>query len=171
MALRKYLPVLLLFLLAGNSSCLRYSFTGTSIPEGVNTVYIPFFPDQSNSGLGDLSDRLNEALIERFIAQSRLRLANTAEEADAVIDGRITGYSNRPFSITGNEQASQNQVQIRVQASFLFKTDDSPVYDKAFSGSFNFDPTNDPVNGERDAAAEALQQIANNMFNDAVSSW
>jgi len=27
------------------------------------------------------------------------------------------------------------------------------------------------VDGELDAAAEALQQIANNAFNDAVSNW
>ena len=171
MASRKLLLGVLAIYVVAATSCFRYSFTGTSIPEGVNTVYIPFFPDQSNSGLGDLSDRLNEALVNRFVVQSRLQLANNAEEADAVIDGRITSYSNRPFSISGDEQATQNQVQIRVQASFLYTADDAPLWDKAFNGNFTFDPLDDPVNGERDAANEALNQIANNMFTDAVSSW
>ena len=154
-----------------STGCFRYSFTGTSIPEGVNTVFIPFFPDQSNSGLGGLSDQLNEALIERFVNRSRLQLANSEDEADAVIDGRITSYSNRPFSIGGNEQANQNQVQISVSARFQYATEDSPLWDKSFSGSFTYDPTQDPANGEENAAGEALDQIANNMFNEAVSNW
>ena len=62
-----------LAILVLSSGCFRYSFTGTSIPEGVNTIYIPFFPDQSDSGIGNLSDLLNEALIDRFVNQRRLQ--------------------------------------------------------------------------------------------------
>jgi len=171
MALRNILPIFLLIVSFAGSSCLKYSFTGTSIPEGVNTIFIPFFPDQSNSGIGDLSDRLNEALIQRFVNESRLSLANSEEEADAVINGRIISYSNRPFSIGGNEQANQNQVQITVSANFQYAIEDSPLWDKNFSGNYTFDPTEDPVQGEEDAADDALEQIANNMFNDAVSNW
>lgn len=153
------------------SGCLRYSFTGASIPAGVNTIYIPFFPDQSNSGLGDLSDRLNQILINRFVNQSGLQLANNEAEADAVLDGVITSYSNRPFSISGNEQANENQVSITVQASFNYTAEDSPEWDKSFNGSFSYDPSVDPIEGESTAANGALEQIANNMFNDAVSNW
>ena len=171
MGLRKLFLPFLAILIVTSASCLRYSFTGTSIPEGVNTIFIPFFPDQSNSGLGDLSDRLNEELIDRFVNQSRLTLANDEESADAVINGSITSYSNRPFSISGNEQASQNQVSIGVKATFKYSTEEEAVYNKNFNGNFTFDPTEDPVAGENEAISEALQQIANNMFNDAVSSW
>ncbi len=153
------------------SSCMRYSFTGASIPSDVNTIYIPFFPDRSNSGLGDLSDRLNEALVNRFINQSKLRLASSEEEADAVLDGTISSYSNRPFSISGDEVANQNQVQITVTVSFLYTKNSKPEWNKPFNGSFNFDPTDDPINGEQTAADEALKQITNNIFNDAVSNW
>tara|TARA_R110002124_G_C8951264_1_gene513323 strand:+ start:1686 stop:2138 length:453 start_codon:yes stop_codon:yes gene_type:complete len=150
---------------------LKYSFTGASIPPGVNSIYIPFFPDRSRSGLGDLSDRLNRILIDRFINQSKLNLASSEEDADAILDGFISTYSNRPFSIGGNEQANQNQVQIAVNASFIYTRNDEPEWDKSFSGNFTFDPTDDPITGEQTAADEALEQIANNMFNDAVSNW
>ncbi len=171
MDLRKLLFFGIITLFIGSSGCLRYSFTGTSIPEGVNTIFIPFFPDQSNSGIGDLSDRLNEALVQRFVNESRLQLISNEEDADAVINGQIVSYSNRPFSIGGNEQANQNQVQITVKASFKYTMEDIPLWDKNFSGNFTFDPTDDPVAGEESAADDALEQIANNMFNDAVSSW
>ncbi|MDR9418882.1 LPS assembly lipoprotein LptE [Gracilimonas sp.] len=151
--------------------CIRYSFTGASIPPGVNSVYIPFFPDQSNSGLGDLSNRLNEALINRFVNQSKLQLANNEEEADAVLDGTIASYSNRPFSIGGNEQANENQVSITVRATFLYTAEDEPEWSTSFTGTANYDPTTDPIEGENNAANTALEQVANNMFNDAVSNW
>jgi len=162
------LIALLALLLTG---CFRYSFTGTSIPEGVNTIYIPFFADQSSSGIGDLSDQLNQVIINRFVNQTRLRLANNRSQADAVLEGQILSYSNRPFSVTGDEQADRNQVSISVRATFQFTDQDQPEWNKNFSGSSTFDPNEDPIEGERTAADEALEQIANNMFNDAVSGW
>jgi hypothetical protein len=151
--------------------CLRYSFTGVSIPPDVSTIYIPFFADRSNSGLSYLSDELNEALVNRFVNQSRLRLASSAENADLVIDGTINGYNNRPFSIAGDQQADLNRVEISVRASFRYTDRERPEWDKNFTGNFEYDPNQDPIEGEREAALQALSRIANNMFNDALGQW
>ncbi|MEX0648706.1 MAG: LptE family protein [Balneolaceae bacterium] len=157
-----------LFLLAG---CFNYSFTGTSIPSNVRTIHIPFFSDRSQSGLGDLSDRLNRALIERFVNQSRLSLTNEQETADAFVEGAIQNYTNRPFSVGGDEQANLNEIQITVRATFQYADDEEPLWDKSFSGNATYDVIANPVEGEIEAAETALQQIARNMFNDAVSNW
>ena len=157
-----------LLLLTG---CISYSFTGTSIPSDVNTIYIPFFPDRSQSGLGALSDRLNRALIDRFVNQSRLSLSDTQENADAYIEGAIRSYTNRPFSIGGDEQANLNEVQISVQATFQYADDEEPLWTKSFTGSATYDVIESPVEGELEAVNTALEQIARNMFNDAVSNW
>lgn len=159
---------LLLFTFSG---CVTYSFTGTSIPDGVRTIYIPFFPDRSQSGLGDLSNQINEVLINRFVNQSRLSINNDQDAADAFIEGAIQSYVNRPFSIAGNEQANLNEIRITVRALFQYASDDEPLWDKNFTGSATYDVNENPVEGELQAARTALEQIANNMFNDAVSSW
>lgn len=153
------------------AGCVQYSFTGTSIPSDVNTIYIPFFPDNSQSGLGDLTDRLNRALVNRFVNQSRLSLTNDEADADATLEGAIQTYQNRPFSIGGDEQANINQIQITVRATFKFADSDEPEYSKSITGSSTYDVLDNPVDGEIEAAAEALQEIANTAFNDAVSSW
>lgn len=160
--------LILLFFLTG---CLQYSFTGTSIPSDVQTIYIPFFPDRSQSGLGNLSDRLNRALVERFVNQSRLSLANDKETSDAFVEGSIQAYVNRPFSIGGDQQANRNEIQITVRATFQYASEDEPLWTKSFSGNATYDVLENPVDGELEAAETALQQIANNMFNDAVSNW
>lgn len=153
------------------SGCISYSFTGTSIPSEVQTIYIPFFPDRSQSGLGNLSDRLNRALLERFVNQSRLSLANDQETADAFVEGAIQSYVNRPFSIGGDQQANLNEVSISVRATFQYASDEEPLWTSTFTGSATYDVLQNPVDGELEAAETALQQIANNMFNDAVSNW
>lgn len=171
MGLTKLRAFFLILMCCTISGCITYSFTGASIPSGVNTIYIPFFPDQSNSGLGELGDQLNQVLIDRFVNQSRLQLSNTEEDADAVLDGTITSYSNRPFSISGDEQTGQNQVSISVRASFKYASKEEPEWNKTFNGRATYDPAQNPIDGERTAARSALEQVANNMFNDAVSNW
>src|SRR5690625_7758620 len=79
---RRWIGCLLLLLCLNVSGCLRYSFTGTSIPADVNTIYIPFFEDRSGGGLGDLSDRLNSSLLKRFVNQSRLTMTYEEDTAD-----------------------------------------------------------------------------------------
>jgi len=160
--------ILFSLLLAG---CISYSFTGASIPSDVRSIHIPFFPDQSQSGLGDLSDRLNRALTNRFVNQSRLSLANDQESSDAFVEGAIQSYTNRPFSVRGDEQADVNEIQITIRATFQYQDDDEALWNKNFSGSATYNTLENPVDGEIEAAEEALQQIANNMFNDAVSNW
>lgn len=157
--------------LFGLVSCMSYSFSGVSIPSDVRSIYIPFFPDNASSGLSFLSEDLNEALISRFVNQSRLRLSSAREEADALLEGSVTGYSNQPFSITGEEQVGLNQVEIRVRARFQYQDEDQPEWEKNFSGTGEFDPNENPIEGEREAASAAMEQIARNMFNDALSDW
>jgi hypothetical protein len=161
----------MILLLLCSSSCLRYSFTGASIPEGVNSIFIPFFADQSSGEVADLSDRLNQVLIDRFINQSQLQLADSRAGADAVLEGAIVSYGNAPFSVTGEEQADQNQVSISVRGTFEFTEKEESEWNKSFNGSATYDPNDDPIEGENTAAQQALEQIANNMFNDAVSGW
>ncbi len=162
----------MLLLLLCSSSCLRYSFTGASIPEGVNSIFIPFFADQSSGEVADLSDRLNQVLVNRFINQSRLQLADGRAGADAILEGEIVSYNNAPFSVTGEERTNQNEVSITVRGSFQFtEKEEESEWNKSFSGSATYDPNDDPIEGENNAAQQALEQIANNMFNDAVSGW
>lgn len=153
------------------SGCFRYSFTGAAIPSNVSTIYIPFFQDNSSSGLSDLSDQLNVALINRFVNQTRLRLVNSEDQADIVFDGTITGYNNQPFSVAGDQTASLNRVQITVNATYRFTSEEEIRWTRSFTGQAEYDPAEDPIGGELFAASEAMERIAQNMFNDSVGRW
>ncbi len=165
------LPIIIFFpavLLAG---CFHYSFSGASIPPNVHSIYIPFFPDKSGSGLGNLSNLLNDALVDRFVKQSRLQLANTKPDADIFIDGVIQSYSNSPFSISGNQRVSSNRVEISVKATYQYKTDKKPLWTETFTGFSDYDPNKNPIQGEKAAAADAMDMIAGKMFDDSIGKW
>lgn len=169
---RKGIILLIAMLFLGSlSGCLRYSFTGSSIPEGVSTIYIPFFPDQSNSGLGNLSDRLNDALVDRFVNQSSLQLANSENGADVILEGSIVNFTNEPFSVGTEQEADLNEVTIQVRATYQYTDENEAEWSRSFTGTAQYDPAENPIQGEINAADQALGRITDNMFNASVSNW
>ena len=167
----KNITSILILLIVLSGGCLRYSFTGVSIPADISTIYIPFFSDNSSSGLNNLSDQLNEALINRFVNQTRLQLVDSEDQADIILNGTITGYSNQPFSVSGDQTASLNRVQITVNGTFLYTRDEDPIWNRSFTGQAEYDPSENPLEGEISAATDAMDRIAQNMFNDSVGRW
>jgi hypothetical protein len=161
----------MMLLIIGMTGCVKYSFTGASIPSEVETLFIPFFDDRSGSSVGSLNQWLYDECFNEFINRSRLRLANSPEEADATLEGVILSYTNLPFSVSGEETAERNEVTIRVQATMRFEGEDDPIFSSTLTGTATFDIVNNPIDGEREAAQDAINQIAEAMFTQSVSQW
>ena len=83
-----FLAVILAF--AGCS----YNFKGASIPANMKTINIRFFENRAPLVVPTLAQTFTEALKERIRTQSRLSI--TQNDADAIMEGRITGYDLRP---------------------------------------------------------------------------
>ena len=83
----------------------------------------------------------------------------------------IINYANEPFSVTGEGQSSLNEVSISVRATFQYTDKEQAEWSSTFNGSDTYDTNENPIEGETNAAVEALNQIADNMFSDAVSGW
>ena len=88
-----------------------------------------------------------------------------------MLEGSIVNYANEPFSISGDQQTTSNEVTISVRATFKYTNKEQAEWSKTFSGSDDYDTNENPIEGENTAAENALDQIANDMFNDAVSGW
>ena len=88
-------------------------------------MYLPFtspsFRTTPAADFPNLSDQLNNALVNRFVNQTRLRLVSDPAQADIPHErGVINAYSNRPFSVAGDQTASLNRVQVSVRASYQY---------------------------------------------------
>jgi outer membrane lipopolysaccharide assembly protein LptE/RlpB len=73
-----------------------YSFQGT-LPSHIKTVAVPMFLNRtSQPGVEGI---ITNAVVHAFATNGRLRVVRTAE-ADAILDGEVTGYSVGPIAFS-----------------------------------------------------------------------
>jgi outer membrane lipopolysaccharide assembly protein LptE/RlpB len=82
-------PALGLALLALGLAGCGYSFRG-SLPDHIKTVAVPVFTNRTAEPA--VETWLTSAVVEAYATNGRLRVVKT-EEADAILDGEVVGYS------------------------------------------------------------------------------
>jgi hypothetical protein len=170
--LKHLLGGLLLLLGAGGlSGCTVYSFSGASIPSNLETIAIPIIQDNTSSPVSRMGTTLTDLLTERFIDRTRLSLTTDNAGADALLRARIQRYTNRPTGVSGDERATTNEVTIEVQVRYVDQTKDEALLNQTFSGKTSYDPAQAGFTGEQQAAQEALENVADDIFSSATSNW
>ncbi len=162
---------LLALVLAVAPGCAYYSFTGASIPANLNTLSIPLVEDNSLSPLTTLDEELTELLITRFVRQTRLTLETNEDEADVVLTARIDRYTNAPTSVSGQERAEFNRVTLTVSVRYYNRVEDKEVFQRSFNSFDDYDPLQGGLEEEENAARNALENIAEDIFTAATSNW
>jgi hypothetical protein len=153
------------------SGCAYYSFTGATIPSNLETIAIPLAQDNTVSPISTLGRDLTDQLTERFVERTRLSLTTNESNADALLNARIQRYTNEPSGVSADERATVNRVTIQVRVEYVDQTNDEALLDRTFSGFGEYDPVEDGVEGERQAAQVALQRVADDIFTSATSNW
>lgn len=85
-----------------------YSFRGT-LPEHIQTVAVPVFVNKT--GEPRIESLLTNGVVEAFSTNGRLRVVKR-EDADAVLEGEVIGYSVQ--SISYDSQANVRQYRLVV---------------------------------------------------------
>ena len=151
-------------------ACGVYSFSGASIPSHLETVAVPLVEDRATGGPPGLDRLLTDALVERFADRSRLSLETDEAEADAVVRATIERYAVAPAAVTGDDVAALNRVSVAVRVVVTDRVEDGVLLDRTFQASEDFAPS-EGFQGEADAAASALEQVARDAFTAATSDW
>ena len=92
-------------------SCGIYSFTGSSIPIGVETFQVNYFENTAGGKPGStiepgLDRDFTIALQDLIVNQTSLNLVN--EGGDIIYSGEIVEYSVTPMAATAEIKAAQN---------------------------------------------------------------
>lgn len=150
-------------------SC-SYSFTGSSVPSHIKTVYITVFQDRSNSGEFNLGDRVSKQLIQKFIEDNTLIISDKTS-ANAIIDGAITSLSDSPSAISGKEQVSSRRITINIQVVYKDLAKKQTIFDKSFSDYTDYIASGDITNARKNAIDETIKKITENILLGVVSNW
>lgn len=165
----RYFFILLICLLKLSGCKTKYSFTGASIAPDVKTVSVKFIANNAPLASPILSQVFTEALRDIFITQTNLKLKET--DGDLALEGEITGYQTQPTAILGNETAARNRLTITVNIRFNNTKDETQKFEQSFSRYADFNANQQLSAVENQLIKEINTQLAQDIFNRAVSNW
>jgi len=168
--LRLIIPILLFGILTSiNISCGAYSFTGSSVPSHLKTIYIPVSQDKSPAAIPGLRELLTDNLIQKFINDNSLSVSN-ATSANSSLDCVITSVTDVPSIVSAGEQITSRKLTINVKVVYKDLVMKKTVFDKNFSGYGDYEPAQ-ATNKREDAIAIAVNNISEDILLAVVSGW
>ncbi|WP_432710449.1 LptE family protein [Pedobacter sp.] len=169
--MKRTVVLVLLVIVATFNSC-TIKFNGASIPPEMKTINVDFFENNAQLVVPTLSQQFTEELKNRIRTQTRLNL--TQGDADAKLEGRITGYDIRQLTLTDNERLTEgsSRLTITVTAKYTNNLDPKQSFEESFSSFKNFSLTGRSLQSiEPQLIKEINVMITENIFNRAFAQW
>jgi hypothetical protein len=152
-----------LFFLSGCA----YSFSGSSVPKHLKTIAIPLFEDQSGFGEPGLKESFTTALINLFVNDNSLQVADR-NTADSILEGSIVTIQDAPSIISPGEQVTTRRVTINVRVTYQDLKLRKKVWEKNFSNWGEY-----ITSGETRTVAltQAVSKVTEDILIETVSGW
>ena len=169
---KRFLLIIITSLLV--TSCGIYSFTGSSIPIGVETFQVDYFENTAGGRPGStiepgLDRDFTIALQDLIVNQTSLNLVN--QGGDIIYSGEIVDFSVTPMAATAEIKAAQNRLTMAVMVNYENILNEEDNIEKRFSFYYDF-PGNLQVYDIKDAALEEIfERIIQDIFNETLAKW
>lgn len=163
------MPCALVALTFAIDGCSYYS-TSSRTAKDIKSIAVPFFDNRTSEP--NVEIEITNRIITNLLADNTLRVVDE-RDADAVLEGVVRSYENRPFSFNRDLNAEEYHVVVSVEATlFSRKTNEAIWQDKQFrgDGSYFIDATEDDRT-EDDAFDEAIKEITDQILNLTVQDW
>lgn len=151
------------------NGCGVYSFTGASISPDIKTISIQQFPNLAMLVQPTLSQSFTMTLRDKFASQTNLNVLQN--NGDLNIEGEITGYTNQPVAIQGNQQAALNRLTITVKVRFTNKKNNKQDFESTFTQYRDYSSQSNLSAVENDLIKEINTDLVEDIFNKAVVNW
>src|SRR3989338_9072248 len=151
-------PVFYYSLFAVLTSCgYHIAGKGGNMPGNIATLSIPFFKNRIQKP--DVETVITSALIEEFVKSEVAKVVE--EDAEAVINGVITGYELMPVSFNRNDVIQEYRVTIRVEVQLVRGSDGKVLWeDKNITDYEDFKVSAADVNATKTAEWDAVKKMA-----------
>lgn len=167
--MKKYLTI---FVLLGNillSSCIRFTFSGASIPDNAKTFSVSYFQNNASLVQPVLSQRLTDKLRDRM--ESQTPLTQVKQNGDLAFEGEITSYAFQPVAIQSNETAALTQLTITINVRYHNKIDESKDFESRFTRYQQF-ASSQSISSVEDGLIETIcEELVDDIFNKALVNW
>ena len=147
-----------------------YSFTGSSVPSHLKTIYIPFCIDNTGSGEPTLADDFTSKLIDQFISDNSLSVSDKPK-TDAMLDCTINSIQDAPTVIQSGETVSMRRLTINARVIYKDYVLKKTVFDKQFSAYSDYETDGDVSTLRSEAILSAVDLITEDILLAVVSDW
>ena len=155
-------------------SCGIYSFTGSSIPVGVETFQVDYFENTAGGKPGStiepgLDRDFTIALQDLIVNQTSLNLVN--EGGDIIYSGEIVEYSVTPMAATAEIKAAQNRLTMAVMVKYENVSNEDDNLEKRFSFYYDFPGNLQFYDIKYSALEEIFERITQDILNETLAKW
>ena len=152
------------------SGCMGYQMGGSSLA-GIDTVTMGAVINSTGEPAIEL--QITHAMRERIQFDGRMKLANEARNADAIIDITLTEYTLNPIAFSSKQRATPNVYRLRITGEAELRNSSSGEVLSASKtyGEATFEFQNDLTSAKRDALPKAANEIARFMLDDLIEQW
>ena len=155
-------------------SCGIYSFTGSSIPVGVETFQVDYFENTAGGKPGStiepgLDRDFTIALQDLIVNQTSLNLVN--EGGDIIYSGEIVEYSVTPMAATAEIKAAQNRLTMAVMVKYENVSNEDDNLEKRFSFYYDFTGNLQVYDIKDSALEEIFERITQDILNETLAKW
>jgi hypothetical protein len=157
--------------LLGAGSC-AYTASPALLPPHLKTVAIPVF--QNGTTEYTLEQDVTNAVIDRFVRDNHLRVVDL-KSANAVVEGKLTGYKNAVFGFSAANRAQEYRVTITCSVVFKDLVKNREIWSEpnlVKTANYYVVPVpGDSAKTELDGRKEAIAKIADEVLARSVESW
>jgi len=160
------------FLFLSLQGCgIKYSFTGGSIPQDMNTVTVHIFENQAPIVYPTLSETLTEGLKTRI--RTRSRLSQVANDGDGIFEGSITYYTIGPAAVeAGTDRAALTRLTITVNVKYTNSINPEDDFTQSFSRYKDFSTAVQPLQAqEEQIIKDIVDMLTEDIYNRAFANW
>lgn len=139
------------------------------MPPGTKVIGI--IPLRNETDQPEIESRITEALVDEFVRRGRYETRPSAEGADVVLDGAITGYRLAPVSLTQRGRADRFEVVVTARVRLVqHGTTDKVLWSQNFFVfREQYDVPETPSSGfEREIVA--VEEVARGVARSVITS-
>ena len=113
----KAIGILILLMATLLSGC-GYTLVGraSNIPEDIRQVYIETLENETDRT--QVEQILTQAISEEMVTRRQFQIINSADEADAILRGKVNNFNVRPLSFDEEGLANNFEISILLNMSF-----------------------------------------------------
>ena len=163
-----YKIILLVFAVL-NFGCV-YSFRGSNPPEGIKSLAVPQFLDNSGFSEAGVKENFTEMLKTKIISDNTFIIADK-NVADGILNCTITAIKDEALVISGNENVTKRKITISVNVDFENLKKQKKIWERKYDNWGEYNSSSSSFSERANGINTAVTKICDDILIDITSNW